>query len=151
MALSSKDEGIHWCCPASPLNVLRQLWTNVPLTILRCLMGIGEFVWNKIIKIVFTCPRVRFQRPHQAIEAGTYERNYRNTLALKDKGGLPSSQAGGVRKHLGQTESVLYSKLPVEIRTLVFEMALFGHGNVVHVSRFYCSYLCTLYQNPDSN
>lgn len=32
-----------------------------------------------------------------------------------------------------QSTSPLYSKLPAEIRTLIFEEVLFGEGNVVHV------------------
>lgn len=41
----------------------------------------------------------------------------------------------GKQKTIQQTNSYLYSKLPFEVRRQIFELAICGDGNVLHVSR----------------
>lgn len=96
-------------------------------------------------KSVFVCSCFTggFRLPHEAyqVDAG----NGRGPRPARKKSHIiaPVSVSLPLRKRMEmvkvgrgaveQSTSPLYSKLPAEIRTLIFEEVLFGEGNVVHI------------------
>jgi hypothetical protein len=133
MVPDAQDPWVQWHPPASTRDLFSQLCTNIPRTIALFLGILGEWVWKNIIQKLFICCRIK--RPHQTIEANMFRKS-------SDK--PPAVPMSSLRKRtpldlkrgnvIEQMESILYYKLPLEIRSLIFELVLFGEGNVVHVS-----------------
>jgi len=133
------DWVISWSRPTSILDALRQVYLNLSSCCVFILLCIGTFFYDHVIQNFRKClhaPETRFlthQRPKilRPKKDASIPLNTMRPRSLT----LPLSMEESDTKQRtdDQSQSELLSKLPYEVRSLIFEYAVTGDGNVVHV------------------
>ena len=142
----SDDLWISWHRPTSVRDACEQVCSNALWGCLLVLIHIGAFFWIYIISNIRTCcglrtpknikrmRRARMRKKHTPVPLPV-KRKRALTAPLPDE--LPRSfnLRATKQKTIEQSASVLYSKLPFELRTHIFEYVIRGEGSVVHICR----------------
>ena len=132
MQRDSEDQWIEWHRPTSTGDAFRQLSSNVFCGCLLCLGCTGELLWRHVIQKMRTCcghrdPRHLNQAP---IPLPTQKRRALTPL-------LPADTTGPLDikpRTLKQANSTFLTKLPLEVRIMVYKHIINGSdGKVVHI------------------
>jgi hypothetical protein len=140
----SDDLWIPWHRPTSARDAYEQVFFNAIWGLLFILIYIGAFFWINIIGKIRTCcglrtprnlsriRRTRIRKKHTPVPLPV-NRKRALTFPLPDEVPRSFNPWATKQKTIDQSASVLYSKIPPELRTHIFQYVICGEGSVVHI------------------